>query len=116
MFKIVKDSYSNGSLPPNFVKSRIITLPKKSNATECKNYRTIALLSHVSKILLNIIKNRLRGKIEQNISEDQFGFRKGRGTKKAVLVLKQILERRVTMNRNAIATFIDLEKAFDKVD
>lgn len=66
-----KDSYNNESLLPDFVKNRIIVLPNKSNATELGNYRTIPLLYHVSKILLNIIENRLRKNIEQNISVDQ---------------------------------------------
>lgn len=41
-----------------------ITIPKKGNATNYTNYRTITLLTHASKILSNIIKNKLKGKIE----------------------------------------------------
>lgn len=116
MFKIIKDSYDNGSLLSDFIISKTIILLKKSNATEYGNCRTIALISHASKILLNIVKNRLRENIEQNISEDQFRFRKVQGTKKTILVLRQILERRITMNIKTTATFIDLEKALNKVD
>jgi hypothetical protein len=51
-------TYANekGRIPQEFVQSKMITLPKKGNATECSNYRTISLVSHASKVLLNIIK------------------------------------------------------------
>lgn len=116
LFDVIKECYNKGTLPEDFVKSKTITLPKKGNASDCSNYRTIALLSHASKILLNIIKNRLKMKVEQNIEEDQFGFRRGRGTREAILALRQILERRIEVNKDTFATFIDLEKAFDKID
>lgn len=83
---------------------------------ECENYRTISLLSHTSKLMLNIVKNRIKRKIETNLEEDQFGFRAGRGTREAILALRMILERRIEVNRKTYLTFIDLKKAFDKVD
>lgn len=110
LFEFTKDCYINGKLPNDFVKSKTITLPKKGNASDCGNYRTIALLSHTSKILLNIIKNRLKNKVEQNLDEDQFGFRKGKGTREAILTVNQILERRLELDKDTYATFIDLEK------
>lgn len=116
IFEKNKECYNEGKLPDDYVKSKTITLPKKGNVSDCSNYRTIALLSHTSNILLNIIKNRLKTKVEQNKDEDQFGFRKGRGTREAILALRQILERRLEVNKDTFATFIDLEKAFDKVN
>ncbi|KAI5755057.1 hypothetical protein M8J77_013699 [Diaphorina citri] len=116
LFKIISNCYEGGTLPDDFIKSKTITLPKKGNATDCANYRTIAILSHASKILLNITKNRLKGKIEQKIDEDQFGFRSGRGTREAILALRHIIERRVEVDKETYIAFIDLEKAFDKVD
>jgi len=64
------------------------------------------------KILLNIIKNRLKGKIEDQLGKEQFGFRRERGTREAVLALKLIIERRLDMNLPTYITFIDLEKSF----
>uniref|UniRef100_A0A8D8U352 Craniofacial development protein 2 n=1 Tax=Cacopsylla melanoneura TaxID=428564 RepID=A0A8D8U352_9HEMI len=116
LFKIISDCYETGEIPSDFVKSKCITIPKKGNANDCSNYRTISLLSHTSKILLNIIKNRLKEKVEQHLGDDQFGFRKERGTREAILALRQILERRLDVNLPTYVTFIDLEKAFDKVD
>uniref|UniRef100_A0A8D9DT62 Craniofacial development protein 2 n=1 Tax=Cacopsylla melanoneura TaxID=428564 RepID=A0A8D9DT62_9HEMI len=116
LFKIISNAYENGSLPSDFIQSRTITIPKKGSATECSNYRTIALLSHASKILLNIIKNRLKRRIDTHLGEDQFGFRSQTGTREAILALRQILERRIDVNEDTYLAFVDLEKAFDKVD
>ena len=40
-------------------RSVFIPIPKKGNAKECSNYCTIALISHVSKIILKILQARL---------------------------------------------------------
>jgi len=49
------------------------------------------------------------------LDEDQFGFRTGRGTREVMLTLRQILQR-IEMDRKTYVAFIDLEKAFDKVN
>jgi len=53
--------------------------PKKGDLKQCANYRTIALVSHASKILLRIILERIRVKTETEIADEQVGFRQGRG-------------------------------------
>lgn len=78
LFKIINECYETGKLPKDFIKSKSITIPKKGTSTNCTNYRTITLLPHASKILLNIIKNRLKGKIEDQLGKDQFGFKRER--------------------------------------
>ena len=47
-----------------------IPIPKKGNVKECSNHRTISLISHASKILLKIINNRLKQKLESEIAEE----------------------------------------------
>ena len=116
LFQIISDMYEHGSLPSDFTQSKTITIPKKGNVTECSNYRTLALLSHASKILLGIVKNRLKRKIDENLDEDQFGFRSKKGTREAILALRQVLERRIDLGKDTYVAFVDLEKAFDKVD
>lgn len=114
LFKMVEKTYREGIVPKDFTQSR--TISKKGNPTECNNYRTISLLTHASKILLNIIRNRIWKKTEINLREDQFGFRQGMGAREAILALRTIAERRLNMNRNTYMGFIDLEKAFDTVN
>ena len=55
--------------------------PKKGNAKECWNYRTIALISHTSKVMLKILQARLQQYMNHELPDVQAGFRKGRGTR-----------------------------------
>ena len=59
----------------------------------CSNYRTIALISHASKILLKIIQKRLENKLDEEISIVQAGFRPKRGTRDHIFNLRNILEK-----------------------
>ena len=45
--------------PQDWKRSVFISIPKKGNAKECSNYRTIALVSHTSKVMLKILQARL---------------------------------------------------------
>ena len=60
---------------------KVIPIPKKGNAKECSNYRTIALISHASKVMLKILQARLQQYVNRELPDVQAGFRKGRGTK-----------------------------------
>ena len=59
--------------------SVFLPIPKKSNAKECSKYRTIALISHTSKVMLKILQARLQQHVSHKLPDVQAGFRKGRG-------------------------------------
>ena len=46
--------------PQDWKRSVFIPIPKKGNAKECSNYRTIAFISHASKIMLKILQARIQ--------------------------------------------------------
>ena len=52
-----------------------------SNAKECSNYHTIALISHASKVMFKILQARLQQYVNRELPDVQAGFRKGRGTR-----------------------------------
>ena len=62
-------------------RSVFIPIPKKGNANECSNSCTIALISHASKVMLKVLQSRLQKYMNQELSDVQSGFRKGRGTR-----------------------------------
>ena len=62
-------------------RSVFIRIPKKGNAKECSNYRTIALTSHTSKVMLKILKARLQQYVNYELPDVQAGFRTGRRTR-----------------------------------
>ena len=61
-------------------RSVFIPIPKKSNAKECSNYYTMALISHTSKVMFKILQARLQQHVNHELPDVQAGFRKGRGT------------------------------------
>ena len=67
--------------PQDWKRSVFIPIPKKGNAKECSNYRTITLTSHASKVMLNILQARLQQYVNRELPDVQAGFRKGRGTR-----------------------------------
>ena len=66
--------------PQDWKRSVFIPILKKGNAKELLNYHTIALISHVSKVMLKILQARLQQYVNREISDVQAGFRKGRGS------------------------------------
>ena len=67
--------------PKYWKRSVFIPIPKKGNAKECPNYRTIALISHASKLTLKILQARLQQYMNRGLPDVQAGFRRGRGTR-----------------------------------
>ena len=67
--------------PQDWKRSVFIPIPKKGNARECPNYRTIALISHASEAMLKIFQARLQQYVNHKLPDVQAGFRKGRGTR-----------------------------------
>ena len=62
-------------------RSVFIPIPKKDNPKECSNYRTTALISHASKVVLKIVQARLQQYVNRELPDVQTGFRKGRGAR-----------------------------------
>lgn len=82
-------------------------LPKKNNATECSEYRTISLMSHTLKLLLKIIQHRTYHKLEQEISQTRFGFREDLGTREALFGVNVLIQRSLDMNVDIHICFVD---------
>ena len=66
--------------PQDWKRSVFILIPKKGNAKECSNYRTIAVISHASKVMLKILQARLQQYVNRELPDVPAGFRKGRET------------------------------------
>ena len=62
--------------PQDWKRSVFILIPKKCNAKECSNYRTIALISHASEVMLKILQARFQQYVNQELSDVQARFEK----------------------------------------
>ncbi|KAA5657335.1 reverse transcriptase family protein, partial [Pseudomonas aeruginosa] len=102
--------------PSDWTRSIILPLHKKGSTKQCDNYRTLALISHASKILLYILNNRIRYYLDEQIPQEQAGFVKGRGTREQILNVRQLIEKGREYNVPFIMCFIDYSKAFDCVN
>ena len=92
------------------------TLYKKGNAKACSNSRTIALISHASKVVLKILQARLQQYMNHELPDVQAGFRKGRGTRDQISNICWIINKAREFWKNIYFCFIDYAKAFDCVD
>ena len=88
-------------------------IPKKGNAKECSNYHTIALISHVSKVMLKILQARLQQYMKCELSDVQTGFRKDRGIRYQIANIRWIIGKAREFQKNICFYFV---KAFDCVD
>ena len=89
---------------------------RKGNAKECSNYRTIALISQASKVMLKILQARLQQYVNHELPDIQAGFRKGRGTRDQIANIRWIMEKGREFQKNIYFCFIDYPKAIDCVD
>ena len=83
---------------------------------ECSNYRTIALISHASKVMLKILQARLQQYVNHELPDVQAGFRKGRGTKDQIANIRWIIKKARESQKHIYFCFIDYAKSFDCVD
>ena len=90
--------------------------PKERQCQKCSKYRTIALISHASKVMLIILQARLQQCVNRELSDVQAGFRKGRETRDQIANICWIINKARKFQKNIYFCFIDYTKAFDCVD
>ncbi|CAF1550752.1 unnamed protein product [Rotaria magnacalcarata] len=114
--KLCQQMWKTQKWPQDWKTSLLIPIPKNGNAKDCSNYRTIALISHASKIMLKIIQRRLEPFLEREMPVTQAGFRKGSGTRDQIANLRWLMEKAREYQKEFYLCFIDYSKAFDCVD
>ena len=121
LFQILKDaapkvlhsmptSLENSAVATGLEKSVIIPIPKKGNAKVCSNYRTIALISHASKVMLNILQARLQQYVNHKPPDVQAGFRKGRGTRDQIANIHWVTEKRESSRKTSTSALWTMPK------
>ena len=82
-----------------------------------KNVQTTTQLHlQASKVMLKILQARLQQYMNQELPDDQAGFRKGRETRDQIANIRWIMEKAREFQKNIYFCFIDYAKAFDCVD
>ncbi|CAH2217101.1 jg3101, partial [Pararge aegeria aegeria] len=109
--------FSRGIFPSVFKRAVIHPIFKTGDRGNINNYRPIAILSAISKVLEKIINNRLIQYLNKFnlLSKHQFGFRSGRSTEDAILELTGEITKSLDGKEKVIGLFLDISKAFDTV-
>ena len=106
----------NSAVATGLEKVSLHSSPKETNAKECSNFCTTALISHTCKVILKILQARLQQYMSHKLPDVQVGFRKGRGTRDQIANMCWIIEKVREFQKNIYFSFIDYGKAFDCVD
>lgn len=109
---------TTGKFPEQLKIAEIRPIHKKGSKSSVSNYRPIALLSNISKIVEKVIYKRLINFFEKNniLNENQNGFRSGRSTIRAAYQAVCDIVESQNKNKKTALVCLDLSKAFDSVE
>ena len=79
--RLCTEVWKEGRWPSEWTGAVFVPMPRRGDLQRCAGCRTIALISHASKILLKIIMKRLQGKLDEEMDQTRAGFRQNRGTR-----------------------------------
>ena len=113
---VCQEIWKTQQWPQDWKRSVFTPIPKKGNAKECSNYRTAALISHASRVMLKILQARLQQYVNHALPDVQASFKKGRTTRGQIANIRWIMEKARVFQKNIYFCFIDYAKAFDYVD
>ena len=118
LYLLWRKSLDSGEVPEDVKKSRIIPIHKGGNRQIAKNYRPVALTSHLVKIFEKILRNSLVRFIEENelLNPNQHGFRAGHSCLSQLLQHHDKITQLLEEGYNVDVVYLDFSKAFDKLD
>ena len=93
LHSICQQIWKTQQKPQDWKRSVFIPIPKKGNAKKCSKYSTLALTSHASKVMPQILQARLQQYMNHEIPDLQGGFRKGRGTRDQIANIHWIIKK-----------------------
>ena len=110
LHSICQQIWKTQQWPQDWKRAFFIPIPKKGNSKECSNYRTIAFISHASKVMLKIIQARLQQYMNRELPDVQAGFRKGRGTRDQIASIRWIMEKAREFQKNIYFALLTMPK------
>ena len=119
--KLINISIQSGIVPPQLKKAKVLPIYKGLEAGSkhlYSNYRPIAILNTIGKVLEKAVEGQLRQYFTSNglFYCGQYGFRPNRNTSQALLDLTCHIHERLDQSSHTLGVFIDLSKAFDTLN
>ena len=112
---LVHSVWEERQVPQEWSDATLVPIPKKGNLSNCNNWRGIALLDVVGKLVTRVLQERLQKVAEQELPESQCGFRKGCSCSDMIFTVRQLVEKTIEHGAKLFLVFVDLEKAYDSV-
>ena len=108
-------SLDNGIFPEKLKISRIVPVYKSGDPKSCDNYRPIALVNTLSKILEKIVSISLTNHLQINnlLYRHQYGFQREKSTEHNLIHLVNYISQALNKGNFCVGIFLDLKKAFD---
>merc|ERR1711888_44546 len=115
---IWRKSLSTGKIPSILKTANIVPIHKGGSKGEAKNYRPVALTSHIVKIFEKVLRNHIVAHLGEKglLNPGQHGFRAGRSCLSQLLAHLQTVTQILEDGDNVDVIYLDFSKAFDKVD
>ena len=110
LHSICQQIWKTQQWPQDWKRSVFILILKKGNAKECSNYRTIALISHASKVMLKSLQGRLPQYMNRELPDVQAGFRKGRGTRDQIVNIGWIIKKAREFQKTSTSVLLTMPK------
>ena len=105
-----------GKLPNSWKDASVITIHKKGDTSDIKNYRPINLLPFTYKVFSQVILRRMLRTLDQHQPREQAGVRSGFSTIDHIQVISQLQENADEYNIPLFFAFVAYEKAFDSIE
>ena len=110
LHSICQQIWNTQQWPQDWKRAVFIPIPKKGNAKECSNYRTVALISHTSKVMLKILQARLQQYMNCELPDVQAGFRKCSRTRCQIANICWIMGKAREFHKTSISALLPMPK------
>ena len=120
LYKIFGIIWENEDIPIKWNESKVRLIYKGSNKSkkDLGNYRPVSLANTMGKIFTMVLNNRLKIACEEGriLGEEQNGFRVDRRGEDNIYIIREIVEKFQREKKQLFLAFLDIEKAYDKVN
>ena len=113
LLELVKDVWRECQVPTDWCDAVIVPIPKKGDLKQCDNWRGVALLDVVGRVVARILQQRLQKLAEDELPESQCGLREGRSCTDMIFTIRQLVEKSWEHTAKSFFTFVDLKKAYE---
>ena len=110
LHSICQQIWKTQQWPKDWKRSVFIPIPKKGNAKQCSNYCTIALISHTSKVMLNILQARIQQYVNHELPDVEAVFREGSEDRDQIANICLIIEKAREFQKTTISASLIMPK------